>query len=123
MLMQDNADTFREVFWPVQIAVGVKAGIAKLIFAVTEHMRAHPDHTLLKLDFSNAFNSVWRRTILKECWDNPKLRHLYRFFFANLSPRALILGLRALSEEGVQQGDPSGPAGFCIALHSGLTNS
>ena len=41
MLMQDNADTFRKVFWPVQVAVGVKAGIVKLIFAITEHMRAH----------------------------------------------------------------------------------
>ena len=109
LLMQDNADVFRKTFWPVQVAVGVKAGVTKLIFAITEHLRAHPQHTLLKLDFTNAFNSVWRTSILNECYDNPEWRHLYRFFWANLSPRARILSINALSEEGVQQGDPSGP--------------
>ena len=117
MLIQDNADVFKKTFWPVQVAVGVKAGVTKLIYAVTEHMRAHPGHTLLKLDFTNAFNSVWRGSILKECYDNKEWRHLYRFFWANLSPRSRIMAIHALSEEGVQQGDPSGPAGFCIALH------
>ena len=117
LLIQDNADTFRRSFWPVQVAVGVKAGVAKLIFALTEHMKAHPDHTLLKLDFTNAFNSVWRSAILSECLGNEAWRHLYRFFWCNLSPRSRILAINALSEEGVQQGDPSGPAGFCIALH------
>jgi hypothetical protein len=117
MLIKDNADVFHKSFWPVQVAVGVKAGVAKLIFAITEHMRAHPHHTLLKLDFTNAFNTVWRSAILRACYNKPEWRHLYRFFFANLSPRALILGINSLSEEGVQQGDPSGPAGFCIALH------
>ena len=117
LLMQDNADVFRKTFWPVQVAVGVKAGVAKLFFATTEHMRAHPDHTLLKLDFTNAFNSVWRMSILKECYDNPDWRHLYRFFWINLSPKSRILAIHSLSEEGVQQGDPSGPLGFCIALH------
>ena len=72
MLIQDNASVFKRTFWPVQVAVGVKAGVVNLIFAVSEHMRAHPSHTLLKLDFTNAFNSVWRSAILSECYNNPK---------------------------------------------------
>ena len=58
---------------------------------------------LLKLDFTNAFNTVWRVAILKERYDNPDWCHLYRFFWANLSPRARILAIHALSEEGVQR--------------------
>ena len=56
------------------------------------------------------------------CWrllnDNPKWRHLYRFFWCTLSPKARIVGIDNLSEEGMQQGDPAVPVGFCIALHS-----
>ena len=99
------------------MTVGVKAGVSKLVFTVTEHLRANPSHVLLKLDFTNAFNSVWRMSILKECYDNEDWRHLYRFFWSNLSPRSRIMAINSLSEEGVQQGDPSGPLGFCMALH------
>ena len=57
-LMWDNASVFKQFFWSVQIAVGAKAGVPKLIFAVTEHMDHNKDHVLLKLDFTNAFNTV-----------------------------------------------------------------
>ena len=117
LLMQDNADIFRETFWPVNVACGVKAGVAKLAFGVTEHMDAHPNHVLLKLDFTNAFNTVWRKAILKACYENEKWRHLYRCLWATLSPMALIKGINALSREGVQQGDPFGPAAFCMPLN------
>ena len=115
-LMKDNAKCFNKTFWPVQVAVGVSAGVAKLIFAVREHMHAHPDHVLLKLDFTNAYNTVWRAAILRACYENHEWRHLYRFYWATLSPTSLIVGINSLSEEGVQQGDAAGPAGFCKAL-------
>ena len=57
-LMRDNAAVFKRTFWPVQVAVGVKAGVPKLVYSVTEHMRHHKGHVLMKLDFTNAFNSV-----------------------------------------------------------------
>ena len=50
-LMKDNAGVFKRSFWPVQVAVGVKAGVPKLIYAVTEHMLHNKTHVLLKLDF------------------------------------------------------------------------
>ena len=117
-LMKDNADTFKRSFWPVQVAVGVKAGVPKLIYAVTEHMLHNKTHVLLKLDFTNAFNSVWRKAVLKACLENPEWRHLYRFFWCTLSPKSIIFGIDNLSEEGMQQGDPAGPVGYCMSSHS-----
>lgn len=111
-LMKVNADVFKNTFWPVQVAVGVKAGVPIQIYAVSEHMRNNKDHALMKLDFTNAFNTVWRRAVLKSCYDNPDMRHLYRFFWCTLSPKSIIVGIDNLSEEGMQQGDPAGPVGF-----------
>ena len=116
-LMKDNSDIFNQTFWPVQVAVGVNAGVPKLVFAGTEHMRAHKRHVLIKLDITNAFNSVWRKAVLKACYDNPRWRHLYRFFWCTLSPKTKIFGIDRLSEEGMQQGDPAGPVGYCISSH------
>ena len=116
-LMKQNAEVFKSEFWPVQVAVGVKAGVPKLIYAVSEHMHNNKGHALLKLDFTNAFNTVWRRSVLKACYENPAWRHLYRFFWCTLAPKSLIVGIDNLSEEGMQQGDPAGPAGFCMPIH------
>ena len=115
-LFRDSDVAFKKTFWPVQVAVGVKAGVQKLYMASQEHMRAHPSHVLLKLDFTNAYNTVWRAAVLKACYDEPKWRHLYRFFFATLSPKSIIKGINRLSEEGMQQGDVASAAGFCMAL-------
>ena len=70
LLMEDNTDVFRRTFWSVQVVVGLKPGASKLDFVVTEHLRSNPSHVLLKKDFTNEFNSVWRMSILKECYDN-----------------------------------------------------
>ena len=88
----------------------------KLIFGTTEHMRNNMTHVLLKLDFSNAFNTVWRSAVLKACYDNPSWRHLYRFLWCTLSPKSDTVGINNLSCEGMQQGDSAGSTGFCMAL-------
>ena len=54
------------------MAVGVKAGVFKLIFSVNEHMNNNQKHVLMKLDFTNTFNTVWRDAVLKSCYENPK---------------------------------------------------
>ena len=41
----------------------------------------------------------------------------YRFLWCTLAPSGIIDGLESLSEEGMQQGDTWGSAGFCIGLH------
>ena len=115
-LCKDNAPVFKTTFWPVQVAIGVKAGIPKLIMAATEHMRAHPNQALLKLDFTNAFGTVWRAAVLRACYNKPEWRHLYRFLWATLSPKAYIKGLGTTSDEGAQQGDVAGPCIFSFPL-------
>ena len=88
-LFTDNVPVFETTFWPVQVAVGVKAGVPKLIMEVVEHMRAHPGgQALLNLDFTNAFGTVWRSAVLQAVYNKPEWRHLYRFLWATLSPKA-----------------------------------
>ena len=103
-------------FWAVQVACAVETGVTKLIFGTVEHMRNNRTHVLLKLDFSNAFNTVWRSAVLKACYENPEWRHLYRFLCCTLSPKSTIVGIHNLSCEGMQQGDSAGSNGFCMSL-------
>ena len=115
-LMKDNRVIFRKTFWPVQVACAIESGVMKLIFGTTEHMRNNRTHVLLKLDFSNAFNTVWRSAVLKACYDNPSWRHLYQFLWCTHSPKSDIVGINNLSCEGMQQGDSAGSTGFCMTL-------
>ena len=74
------------------------------------------DWGVLQIDFSNAFNSVTRSSLLKEvalrcpkAW--PWLASTYSYH----SP--LYVGdTTILSQRGLQQGDLCGPAGFCWAV-------
>ena len=59
--MKDNKTIFKATFWPAQVAIAVESGVPKLIFGVTEHMRNNESHVLIKLDFTNAFNTVWEK--------------------------------------------------------------
>ena len=64
------------------------------------------DHVLVKLDFSNAYNSVRRDTVLESVAD--KMSELYRFTRASLacSPKLIYNTYTIESAEGSQQGDP-----------------
>jgi hypothetical protein len=64
---------------------------------------------LVKLDFTNAFNSIRRDVMLKTVAD--QLPEIYRFCTLSYgSPTALQFGSHTVwSEEGAQQGDPLGP--------------
>ena len=72
------------------------------------------DHVIVKLDFTNAFNSVRRDTILISVAD--KMPELYRFVHASLdcSPK-LSYGndIIMASAEGSQQGDPLSNVEYC----------
>jgi hypothetical protein len=81
-----------------------------------------PGHVLLKVDFSNAFNSV-RRDVLLEAvaaYIPDLLPYASSSYTAHSS---LTFGEHRLSSEmGAQQGDPLGPLYFCLAVHKLLTS-
>ena len=64
------------------------------------------DHVLVKLDFTNAFNTVRRDLILTTTAD--KSPELYRFVHASLTcnPKLTFGNETIISAQGSQQGDP-----------------
>ena len=80
------------------------------------------DKIIIKIDFSNAFNTLRRDTILEAVQQ----------YFPELLPYAsstynetsnLCFGKFSIdSAEGCQQGDPLGPLYFCLSIHKLLTS-
>ena len=104
-LADDHSTDFADILWPSNVAVGVKAGIPKMLFALRAHMEANPSHILLKLDFTNAFNTMSRAAIIQACLNEPRWRKFVKFIWVTLSPASHVQGIPALSWKGVQQGD------------------
>jgi len=75
-----------------------------------------------KLDFANAFNSVYRSSVLNAMSD--QVPEIYKFCqLAYGSPSKLKYGHHTVfSSKGVQQGHPLGPLLICIAIHPLLSS-
>ena len=76
-----------------------------------------PDEAMVKLDFTNAFNSIGRDTFLEVVREMvPEIFTYVHSSYSEIS--SLSLNNQSIdSVEGVQQGDPLGPILFCIAIH------
>src|SRR5206468_266940 len=106
---------------PTQLGVGVKSGGEALVHAARLYVSSmDQERAFVKLDFSNAFNSLRRDAILEAVAVHcPGLLHLTLASYGSSSN--LWLGDRILpSAEGIQQGDPLGPLLFCLALDKAL---
>lgn len=104
---------------PVQLGVGVRTGCEAAVHAVREYIDTHigtPNHIVVKLDLTNAFNTVHRSTVIREVIRRfPAAAPLVSQAYSLPSP--LHLGsTRLWSSRGVQQGDPLGPILFALAL-------
>jgi len=101
--------------------VGVKGGCEALVHAARHFVsNMDKDKAFIKLDFSNAFNSIRRDALLEAVTlHRPDLLHLTASAYG--SPSILWTGETSiLSAEGIQQGDPLGPLLFCLTLDSTL---
>jgi hypothetical protein len=102
---------------PRQLGVGTKGGAEALVHAARRFLDLKaPGRALVKLDFSNAFNSLRRDCMLEAVAKSlPSLLPLALSSYG--TPSFLWLGDGILSsEEGAQQGDPLGPLLFCITI-------
>ena len=118
-VMQLVHDDARAHFWPAQAGVAVKAGVESAVHTLRAWMGRHAtavDRVVVKLDFSNAFNTVSREVVLKQARDHfPALARWATWCYSSESRLQFgdfVLG----SSTGVQQGDPLGPLLFAAAL-------
>lgn len=105
-------------FQPNQIGVGIKNGAeagahAARVFFNSKHKSIK---IFLKIDVKNAFNEVRRDVVLREVKE--KIPEIFKFVEQCYKlPTNVYYGKNLiLSRRGVQQGDPLGPALFCLAL-------
>ena len=106
---------------PLQLGYGTSMGAEAAVHAARTYLHSMPDdHLLLKVDFSNAFNSIRRDMMLQACLQlTPEIYPLVHS--AYVIPSFLFFGNNIIdSSEGVQQGDPLGPLQFSLTIHSML---
>lgn len=106
-----------DILSPIQLGTGTRYGAEAAAHASRAFLEAMSDDMVfLKVDFSNAFNTV-RRDVIAETFaqEAPELYSFIRSCYEH--PSFLIYGEYViLSCEGFQQGDPVASLGFCIVL-------
>ncbi len=108
---------------PRQLGFGVTGGTEAAVHACRRYVENMPQgHVFVKIDFTNAFNTL-RRDVILEAVER-HLPELLLYTSASYSGDSdLQFGQFALqSQEGAQQGNPLGPLYFCLAVHDLLSS-
>ena len=121
-ILRQVGGTLNRHFAGLQFGAGAPGGMERMQHAIRGHLSRKPDDCVLKLDFVNAFNSVNRNAFMREV---ARVLPALLPYFAARYGRPSPLHLRRpdgsyaqiLSQRGVRQGDPCGPALFALALH------
>jgi hypothetical protein len=102
---------------PRQLGVGVAGGAEAAVHAVRRFMStAEEESVLIKIDFANAFNCLFRDRMLAAVDEMvPELAAFCHLAYEE-SSRLKFGGFTVWSQLGPQQGDPLGPLLFCLPL-------
>jgi hypothetical protein len=114
-------DTLAVKLAPHQLGFGIQQGAEAAAHAARGFLaNLGSGHAMLKIDFSNAFNTLSRDVMLAVIRD--ELPELYRFIDSCYSGESFLRfgNFTLLSAEGPQQGDPLGPLLFCSAAQKRL---
>ena len=118
-----RAARMAHLFGPRQLGVGIRGGCEAATHSARRYLQSlAPDHIMVKLDFANAFNSLYRSDMLLSV--RPRTAYPNCMPFASHrthSHHSCILDL-ILSQEGPQQGDPLGPLLFCSTIYPLITS-
>jgi len=112
-----GTNRLRSCFYPQQLGVGLPGRCEAAVHSARRYLQAVPeDHVLVKLDFSNAFNSLHRRDMLLLVHN--RVPELYAYCLsAYIQPSFLFFGpYTVLSQEWAQQGDSIGQLLFCNTI-------
>jgi hypothetical protein len=104
-----------------QCGVFTPDGTTAAIHYTQNALDLDPSHIVLKVDFSNAFNSLSRKTLMHEFYQYPQLAPFYRLLYWAYSESSALLvrgdgGLVDCLEsaEGVRQGCVLGPLAYTV---------
>jgi hypothetical protein len=114
-------DRLASFFAPLQVGIATPGGCETAVHAARAFVTNMPQgQVFVKLDFSNAFNTLRRDVMLRAVYET--IPDLYPFVHQSYAAESMLQfgEFVVRSQMGPQQGDPLGPLLFCLPLQPAL---
>ncbi|XP_029656011.1 uncharacterized protein LOC115229886 [Octopus sinensis] len=105
-------------FLPVQLGVGVPNGCEAAVHSIRDLTESFEEFIVVKLDVSNAFNSIRRDHLLECCRELVLFAYPLVHLLYACSSILMFNDIPISSSTGVQQGDPLGPVLFALGVNN-----